>query len=309
MASLSTTALLAQVVIGAAVTALGASQSSHILITVFGATNTVIAGIVAYLKSRGQPMRTRMFRDDLERVVDEIENSETMWLGITKGVHGYDDIDVGDKVTVRSEVARLMRLYERALRNNVLNNPDNYLLANADGVGTALRSRTAGGSQAVPVIAAVGPGSSAANPAVPAPSQQPAAAAAPPPVPVVAADDPDESPVSAPKKPTPPPVVVPEPAKAESPAAPSTEAKADANTSKPDETPKPAPDPAPAAPAASTPAPAPAPPPILPSQPSPQDDPDESPVTSARPQKSTNNGKANGPPPTENPTPGATVPS
>ena len=78
MASFSTTALLAQVILGAAITALGASESSHILITVFGASNTVIAGIVAYLKSRGQPMRSRMFRDDLERVVDEIENSEMM---------------------------------------------------------------------------------------------------------------------------------------------------------------------------------------------------------------------------------------
>lgn len=114
MASLSTTALLVQVIIGAAVTALGASESSHIAITFLGASNTVIAGIVAYLKSRGQPMRTRMFKDDLEHVVDEIENSETMWLGISKGVHGYDEIDIGDRVTVRSEVARLMRLYEKA---------------------------------------------------------------------------------------------------------------------------------------------------------------------------------------------------
>ncbi len=80
-ASLSNAMLLGQVMIGAALTALGASQSSHILITVFGAMNTIIAGLVAYLKSRGQPMRARMYRDDLERVVDEIENSEVMWLG------------------------------------------------------------------------------------------------------------------------------------------------------------------------------------------------------------------------------------
>jgi SMODS and SLOG-associating 2TM effector domain len=324
IAALSTTALLAQVVIGAAVTALGASQSSHILITVFGATNTVIAGIVAYLKSRGQPMRTRMFRDDLERVVEEIENSETMWLGITNGVHGYDDIDVGDKVTVRSEVARLMRLYERAMRNNVLNNPDNYLLANADGAGTALRSRTAGGGQAVPIIAAVGPGSSAANPAAPIVAQQPAAAATAP-VPPVAEDDPDESPVSAPKKPaSPPSVVVPEPAKSETPAAPKPEAKVDESTDKPEDKPKAAADPAPTAtgPAASTSAPAPviptptpapapasAPPVILPSQPSPEDDPDESPVTSVRPRKSTSNGKVTGPQPTESSTQAAPAPS
>ena len=80
-AALSNTLLLSQVVLGAALTALGAAESSHVLITLFGATNTIIAGMVAYLKSRGQPMRARMFRDDLERVVDEIENSEIMWRG------------------------------------------------------------------------------------------------------------------------------------------------------------------------------------------------------------------------------------
>jgi len=80
-AALSNTLLLSQVVLGAALTALGASESSHVLITLFGAANTIIAGVVAYLKSRGQPMRARMYRDDLERVVDEIENSEIMWRG------------------------------------------------------------------------------------------------------------------------------------------------------------------------------------------------------------------------------------
>jgi hypothetical protein len=79
-AGLSNTMLLSQVILGAALTALGASNSSHILITIFGAMNTIIAGLVAYLKSRGQPMRARMYRDDLERVVDEIENSEIMWV-------------------------------------------------------------------------------------------------------------------------------------------------------------------------------------------------------------------------------------
>lgn len=200
MSALSTTALLTQVVIGAAVTALGASNSSHILITVFGATNTVIAGIVAYMKSRGQPMRTRMYRDDLERVVDEIENSEVMWLGITTGVHGYDEIDIDDKVTVRSEVARLMRLYERAMRNNMLNNPDNYMLANSDAAGTALRSRPAGVAPQAPVslpaVVSVAPDAALAVPipvaVVPGGTQATANQ--------TQALDPDESPASAPPK-------------------------------------------------------------------------------------------------------------
>lgn len=120
-AALSNTLLLSQVVLGAALTALGASESSHILITIFGALNTIIAGVVAYLKSRGQPMRAHMFRDDLDRVVDEIENSEIMWLGIESGVHGYDEIAIDDTVSVRSEVARLTRLYDKVVRSNTMN--------------------------------------------------------------------------------------------------------------------------------------------------------------------------------------------
>lgn len=125
-ASLANTLLLMQVVLGATVTGLGASDSSHILITIFGATNTIIAGLVAYLKSRGQPMRARMYSEDLDRLVDEIENSAIMWLGISADVHGYDAIDIDSKVTVRGEVARLTRLWDAAIRRNVANDPDMY---------------------------------------------------------------------------------------------------------------------------------------------------------------------------------------
>ncbi len=40
-------------------------------------------------------------------------------------MHGYSDIPASE-VTVRSEVARLTRLYDRAIRANTLNNPDLY---------------------------------------------------------------------------------------------------------------------------------------------------------------------------------------
>lgn len=80
-AGLTNSLLLAQVILGAALTGLGASKADPILVTIFGAMNTIIAGVIAYLKSRGQPMRSRQYRDELERVVDEIENSEIMWRG------------------------------------------------------------------------------------------------------------------------------------------------------------------------------------------------------------------------------------
>jgi outer membrane biosynthesis protein TonB len=150
-ATLTNGLLLSQVVLGAALTGLGASDSSRVLITVFGALNTIIAGVIAFLKSRGQPLRARMFRDDLDRVVDEIESSAVMWLGISSGVHGYDAIDTDELVTVRSEVARLTRLYVRAVKANTTNDPDLYA---AGGPGdfhhAALRQRP---EQSAPVVA------------------------------------------------------------------------------------------------------------------------------------------------------------
>lgn len=199
-ASLSNILLLTQVMLGAALTALGASASSHILITVFGAMNTVIAGLVAYLKSRGQPMRARMYRDDLERVVDEIENSEVMWLGISRHVHGYDEIDIDEhKVSVRSEVARLTRLYDRAIRSNTVNNPDMYMSGSGyEGTTAALRSKPVAGQTAAPLPV---PAPSQPVLAAPVVAVDPGVPAATVPAPVQSVPDPDASPATAPPKP------------------------------------------------------------------------------------------------------------
>jgi len=191
-AGVSNGLLLTQVVLGAAVTALGASESSHVLITLFGAMNTIIAGVIAYLKSRGQPMRARMYRDDLERVVDEIENSEIMWLGISNHMHGYNDIDIDKEVTVRSEVARLTRLYDKAVKNNTLNNPDMYMTGNGfDSTTLALRAHPGPGQPALPAV----PQSNAVTESAGLP-----AVAVPP---VTGAPNPDDSPAEAAPKPPP----------------------------------------------------------------------------------------------------------
>jgi hypothetical protein len=139
-------------------------------------------------------MRARMFRDDMERVVDEIENSEVMWLGISKGVLGYDEINTDGEVTVRSEVARLTRLYDRAVRTNTMNNPDIYMAGGGfDGTQAGLKARPLPSQPAVlPPPAPVAP-----VPDTPAAVAAPVAPAAPVP-------DPDESPATK-AKPTPPP--------------------------------------------------------------------------------------------------------
>lgn len=40
---------------------------------------------------------------------------------ILPGAHGYDEIAIDDSVSVRSEVARLTRLYDKVVRNNTMN--------------------------------------------------------------------------------------------------------------------------------------------------------------------------------------------
>ena len=65
-------------------TALSAVNTDHVVVTVFGAANTVIAGMIAYFKSRGQPMRSRAFRDELEVVVDAVEDAEARIWGLMK---------------------------------------------------------------------------------------------------------------------------------------------------------------------------------------------------------------------------------
>ncbi len=130
-------------------------------------------------------------------------------IGISNGVHGYEDIDTGstkdgkaaernpNAVTVRSEVARLTRLYDRAVRNNTVNNPDMYMTGAVDGNygGAALRNRGGGGTAPVavaPTVAAPVVSVTPGQPAVVGPVAAPAVV-----------HDPDESPATAPPVPKP----------------------------------------------------------------------------------------------------------
>ena len=118
-------------------------------------------------------MRARMFRDDLERVVDEIENSEVMWLGISKNMSGYDEIDTRGKVTVCNEVARLTSLYDRALKTNTANNPDVYSTGGSSNGPQAANLKQPSSSQ-VPPAATTAAGAIAVPSSLPDPDDSPA---------------------------------------------------------------------------------------------------------------------------------------
>src|SRR5450755_2775462 len=67
-ASLLNICLLVQIAIGAVLTALGASQAPHLAITILGAANTVMAGVLTYLKGQGLPYRLLVYLNELKRI-------------------------------------------------------------------------------------------------------------------------------------------------------------------------------------------------------------------------------------------------
>lgn len=70
VASIANGMLWSQIIIGAAITALGATHAngSKTATIYLGAASTVIAGFLTYFKSRNQPNRSRQFRQALRKV-------------------------------------------------------------------------------------------------------------------------------------------------------------------------------------------------------------------------------------------------
>jgi hypothetical protein len=65
-----------QIVVAASLTAMGAANSGHVGVTAFGAINTVIAGLLTYLKGSGLPMRLRYYENEWKKVREYIEQRE-----------------------------------------------------------------------------------------------------------------------------------------------------------------------------------------------------------------------------------------
>jgi hypothetical protein len=68
-----------QIFIAATITALASYHGHEIPLTVLGATNAVLAGLMALLKGQGLPVRMRRSRDQFQNVMKTIENKERMF--------------------------------------------------------------------------------------------------------------------------------------------------------------------------------------------------------------------------------------
>lgn len=104
-----------QIIVAAALTALGAANGSHSAVTVFGAINTVIAGFLTYLKGSGLPNRMKYYQHEWAKVREYIEQRER------------DLSYTNNYIDVHEEVNIIRRMYEE-VRADVENNiPDRFV--------------------------------------------------------------------------------------------------------------------------------------------------------------------------------------
>jgi hypothetical protein len=160
---------MAQIAFAAILTALGASRSSFIVITVFGALNVAMAGVLALFKGLGLPMRLRKdwleFRklrhyiDDRERMFEvgfhtEVEEDKKCGCGCEKckcggskcGCGGHEaskeekdkslEADKKDKKEsshLEKEIKKIQKMYDDLMSTVENNQPDFYSSAPASG--------------------------------------------------------------------------------------------------------------------------------------------------------------------------------
>lgn len=144
------TCFLLQIVVAAALTAIGAAKGPHIAVTVLGAVNTIIAGVLTYLKGQGLPNRLRQYQSELRKVREYVEERE----------RDFSRLDC--KLDLDHEIAIIWRMYEAVRQNNEDNFPDTY--HNFTGGGGTKPAETPG-VQTLPVkqINAIPDGKATAN--------------------------------------------------------------------------------------------------------------------------------------------------
>jgi len=114
-AMLINSALGLQIIVAAALTALGASNGPHKAVVVFGAVNTVIAGFLAYLKGSGLPNRLKYYENEWTKVREYIEQRER------------DFCREGCPLDLEAEVTTIELMYEEVKNDVEANTPESFV--------------------------------------------------------------------------------------------------------------------------------------------------------------------------------------
>lgn len=111
----------AQIIIGASLTALGPLANDHgVVITILGATNTVIAGVLALVSGQGVPDRIQKDEIGYRKIQDWIEETESL---LSVGIIGRNRKEVG------LLVEEAFKKYNAAKSNEENNRPNSYVNA------------------------------------------------------------------------------------------------------------------------------------------------------------------------------------
>ncbi|KAJ8108288.1 hypothetical protein OPT61_g8276 [Boeremia exigua] len=113
VASLANGLLWMQIIIGAALTALGATRTSESqTATIYlGAASTITAGLLTYFKSRNQPNRSRQLRQALREVRNNMDDQSRDMVSLTPE-------------EARGAAQRIIKQYNDALAEAAANYPD-----------------------------------------------------------------------------------------------------------------------------------------------------------------------------------------
>lgn len=123
-----------QIVIAAALTALGAARASSGAVTAFGALNTVIAGFLTFLKGSGLPGRLKYYGNEWKKIREFIEQRER------------DFMRTGHNLNVYEVIETIEKMYNNLKADIELNTPDSYTsLTNQRRVGDNEKDTNVGG--------------------------------------------------------------------------------------------------------------------------------------------------------------------
>ncbi|KAI8632267.1 hypothetical protein F5Y19DRAFT_420312 [Xylariaceae sp. FL1651] len=122
-----------QIVVAAALTALGAARASSGAVTAFGAINTVIAGFLTFLKGSGLPGRFKYYGDEWRKIREYIEQRERDFMRPENNLNVYNVVETIEK------------MYNNLKQDIELNTPDSYTsLSNQRRVGDTSDSKVGG---------------------------------------------------------------------------------------------------------------------------------------------------------------------
>ena len=115
-----------QIIVGAALTALGAAKGPASAVTFLGAVNTVIAGLLTYLKGQGLPMRLEHYLHLLRTLREHIEARER------------ELMEPDCPLDVDEEIERVTKMYQE-IRQTAQDNAPGRILPPRGSITTLLK--------------------------------------------------------------------------------------------------------------------------------------------------------------------------